>query len=410
MLAIIKIIVTLAIIVYLINRKFSMGTAMLAGSTVLFVLTEPSVEKLSGAALTTALGYSTWEIIVALYFVMCLEYQLRTGGIIDGLMHSARQLLKSDRVLLALMPSFLGFLPSLGGAIFSAPLVENASKSYDVTQEAKTTINYWFRHVWEYTNPMFTGMLLASQLSGISLGTLVSNMAWVTLLAIVIGWIFLIAPLKSIAAGPLTEHDRKNTSGAAGESINWRVIGLGLGPVLANLFLLVVLKLSASVSMALVVVLMIFILRQHATDVRAMLSHAFDKKLLLGVVGILFFQNVLRLSGAIGDAAQLLNHAEIPPSVIVGIIAFTGGLLTGTSQGFVALAFPFIGVLSPGDLSLILVCFVMGTAGHMLSPAHLCLIVTLDYFNSNFARTLRPVLALQAILAIVTYGFISFKG
>ncbi|EAX47709.1 conserved hypothetical protein [Thermosinus carboxydivorans Nor1] len=169
MISILAIICTLAVIVILLNRKIKMGYAMLAGSSVLFFASGPQLSKLTTAITATLTTHSTWEIIFALYFVMCLEYQLRTSGTIDGFMSVSRQIFKSDRYLLAMMPAFLGFLPSLGGAIFSAPLVENAGKAYGLSAETKTVINYWFRHVWEFTNPIFTGMLLASKLSGIPL-------------------------------------------------------------------------------------------------------------------------------------------------------------------------------------------------------------------------------------------------
>lgn len=402
MLSLLKIGITLAVIIYLLNRKTTMVLAMFAGSAVLFLLTGPTLQKLAATSLATATGISTWEIIIALYCVMCLEYQLRTGGIIDGVMASCRRIFKSDRVLLAMMPSFLGFLPSLGGAIFSAPLVENASKAYDLTPEAKTTINYWFRHVWEFTNPMFTGMLLASQISGIPLSVLVGNMLWVTLLAIAVGWIFLIVPLKS--SGHMNIHD------SSCPASDRPYIALAAGPILVNLFAIVALKMNAAASMALVVSGMAFILRQSMPDIRSMLRHALDKNLFGGVIGILFFQYMLRQSGLISDIAVFLDQMAIGPAVVVGIIAFTGGLLTGTSQGFVALAFPFIGILAPGDLTLTLICFVMGTAGHMMSPAHLCLIVTLDYFKSDFLKTLRPVFMLEILMVVATVGFIKIWG
>jgi integral membrane protein (TIGR00529 family) len=404
MVAALKVFVTLAVIVILLNRKLKMGNAMLAGSIVLFLLTGPELQKLTTAVTATVISWTTWEIIIALYFVMCLEYQLRTSGIIDGFMSVSRKIFKSDRFILAMMPAFLGFLPSLGGAIFSAPLVESASKPYNLDQETKTTINYWFRHIWEYTNPIFTGMLLASKLSDIPLGTLVSNMAWLTVLATLIGWLALITPLKNSLSTTAAADIVKP------EEFDYRYLALAAGPILANLLLVVLFKLDASISMGLVVSAMIFILRQNIADIRAMFIHAFDQKLFWGVTGILFFQNILRQAGVVSDIAALLHDLSIPASVIVGIIAFTGGILTGTSQGFVAITFPFIAVLAPGDLTLVTACFAMGTAGHMLSPAHLCLLVTLDYFKSDFLKTLRPVFALEAVMVLVVYGYIGIWG
>lgn len=400
MFAVLKVLATLAVIVIALNRKVKMGNAMLAGSAILFILSEPTLAKLANAALRTATSHSTWEILFALYFVMCLEYQFRTGGIIDGLMATARSLLRSDRVLLAMMPAFLGFLPSLGGAIFSAPLVESASKPYSLAAETKTAINYWFRHVWEYTNPIFTGMLLASQISGLSLNALISHMAWLTVLSAAIGWLLLISPLK--------QNQPSGNTGVISDSGNtsYHFLLLATAPIIANFILVVFLKFPASISMALVVGAMIFVLRQSLPDIRAMLLHALDSKLLWGIVGILFFQQILQQSGAINAIALLLNAVSIPSTVVIGIIAFVAGLLTGTSQGFVAIAFPFIAVMAPGDLTLAMISFVMGTAGQMLSPAHMCLLVTLDYFNADFLKTLRPVFILNIIMIVAAYASI----
>ena len=409
MLAIIEILVTLTLIVFLLNRNVKMGNAMLAGSLMLFVLSGQQFYQLSGAIVATVSSLSSWEILLALYFVMCLEYQLRTGGIIDGLMSTARHIFQSDRVLLAMMPAFLGFLPSLGGAIFSAPLVESASKRFDMTGETKTAVNYWFRHIWEYTNPILTSMLLASQLSGIPLSSLVSKMIWVTFLSLGIGWLVLITPLK-YRSGEATFSAAAVSNGTADTIANKRYVILAVGPIVANFVLVIFLKLSASVSMALVVASMVVILRQNRVDIQAMLIHALDKKLFWGIVGILFFQNVLRQSGTIGDIAVLLNEQAVSTAMIIGIIAFFSGLLTGVSQGFVAITFPFIAELAPGNLGLAMICFVMGMAGQMLSPAHLCLLVTLDYFKADFLKTLRPILLMEFVVASVAYGVIYLMG
>jgi integral membrane protein (TIGR00529 family) len=393
----------LAVIAVLLNRKVHIGLAMLAGTAIIFFASEPTPAKFFAAVWATASGWTTWEIVLALYFVMCLEFQLRTGGIIDGLMTAARRIFRSDRALLALMPSFMGFLPSLGGAIFSAPLVASAARSFVISPERKTAINYWFRHVWEFTNPIFTGMLLASQLSGIPLGELVSHMAWVTGLAFAAGWLLMIAPLRA-AAGAAPQP------AAAADHDSRRYLALAIGPILANFVLVVFFRLSASLSMALVVAAMALLLGQKGASIRAMLAHALDGRLLWGVASILLFQQVLGRAGIMGDITALLNDMAVPATVVIGIIAFLGGLLTGTSQGFVAITFPFIALLSPGDLNLVLVCFVLGMAGEMISPAHLCLLVTLDYFKADFLRSLRPVAVLEAVMVAAACAAVALGG
>lgn len=105
-------------------------------------------------------------MVFTLYLVMCLEYILRTSGILKIFTLAAGNLFHDNRIVLGFMPAFLGFLPSLGGAIFSAPLVQEAAEPYQLSPEKKTAINYWFRHVWEFSNPILPSMLLAASFTG----------------------------------------------------------------------------------------------------------------------------------------------------------------------------------------------------------------------------------------------------
>ncbi|WP_231881767.1 DUF401 family protein [Anaerosporomusa subterranea] len=233
------------------------------------------------------------------------------------------------------------------------------------------------------------------------------NCFYVTVFTILIGWLFLVVPLKPTTdPASVLERDTDLIS----TTTHKRYVALAVSPILANLALVVLFKLNASLSMALIVLCVTGILRQSAADIRAMLIHAFDRKLLWGIIGIIFFQNILRQSGAVGDIGIVLNDLAVPSVVAIGIIAFISGLLTGTSQGFVAITFPFIAELSPGDLNLAMICFVMGTAGQMLSPAHLCLLVTLDYFKADLLKTLRPIFVMQAIVITAVYAVIGIWG
>lgn len=42
-----------------------------------------------------------------------------------------------------------------------------------------------------------------------------------------------------------------------------------------------------------------------------------------------------------------------------------------------------------------------GVAGQMLTPTHMCFIVTLDYFKADFFKTLKPMFILEVMLLTV---------
>lgn len=390
------ILIVLCTVVVLLHRKVEIGHAMLAGSVILTVMTLSSPLLFFGSVVKTGQHSNTWEILIALYFVMCLEYQLRTSGLLDKVMAAARRKLISDKFLLAGMPAFLGFLPSLGGAVFSAPMVENASRSYDMTPEQKTAVNYWFRHVWEYVNPIMPGLLLTGQITRIPLPDLIQSMAIFVVAAIVIGWVVCLAGIKKKTTSQSDDKSEDSTVEAPSNGLNpilWTA-----GPILFNIFLVVFFHLAASVSMAIVVLLMALVLRQHTADIMAMLRHGMDRKLLWGIASILLFQQVLQDTGVLSGVVKMLETYGISALIVAGVLAFAGGILTGTSGGFVALSMPVIVAMSPGDLVAVSVGFVMGTAGQMLSPMHLCLLVSLRYFGADFARSMIPVAIMQVLM------------
>ncbi len=407
----IVIIATLLAVVVLLHRKIELGHSMLAGSLLLTLLTFSAPMVFMKAVLTTAKMPNTWEILIALFFVMCLEYQLRTSGLLDDVMAAARTRMFSDKLLLAGMPAFLGFLPSLGGAMFSAPLVENASRRYVMAPEQKVAVNYWFRHIWEFANPIMPGLLLAAQITRTSLTELIGSLGIFVILAVFVGWLVCLRGLQQCSELDLANQKAKEDE-AGCEFVSRRQgrnsLLLTAGPILLNVFMVVVLHFAASVSMAIVVVLMVLVLGQKSVDILTMLKHGLDRKLLWGIASILLFQQVLQNTGVLAEVVALLESYRISPLVIAGVLAFAGGLLTGTSGGFVALSMPIIVAIAPGDLAAVSVGFALGTAGQMLSPMHLCFLVSIRYFGADFIRSMRPVAIMEALMVsfvILRFGF-----
>ena len=397
--SVVVILLTLSIVVVLLHRRLEIGHSMLVGSLLLQLLTWSAPALFLGAALKTLQNFNTWEILGALYFVMCLEFQLRTSGLLDDVMAAARARLLSDKLLLAGMPAFLGFLPSLGGALFSAPLVENASRRYDMTAEDKATVNFWFRHVWEFVNPIMPGLLLLSQVTRFPLSDLMLEMAPFTLASMAIGWAFCLMRLREKPA-ELNENGEIGSL-ATGEvkRKGLHALSLTAGPILLNIFLVMVFRLPASVAMAAVVSLMAIILHQNSASIQRMVIHALDRKLLWGIGSVLLFQQVLMDTGSLSGVVAMLRSSNISPFLITAILTFVTGILTGTSGGFVAVSMPIVVALAPGDIAAAVVGFVVGTAGQMLSPMHLCILVTCEYFKADFVRSLTPVAMMEALLA-----------
>lgn len=399
MYSLLQILLALALMIILLHKKIHISYAVLAATAVLFVLSGPIPAHLGNALYRTVCSWTTWNMVFTLYLVMCLEYILRTSGILKNFTLAAGNLFHDNRIVLGFMPAFLGFLPSLGGAIFSAPLVQEAAEPYRLSPEKKTAINYWFRHVWEFSNPILPSMLLAASFTAIPIGQIVSHQFVLSFAAIFIGAVVLMRgpefQTDGAAIAPPTGNERTE---------QLKAVLLAIGPILLNVFLVTVCNLNTTLSMLLIVTMLALLLRYTPKQYLAMFRDALNMPIINSILAILFFQGMLYATGTIDNLIQFFQASGIPASAVVYLTAFFMGLLTGLPQGFAAIAFPLIlPMLGPGNLDALALTYICGLTGTMLSPAHLCLIVTVEYFHSGLFSSLKPIVVAQLLLLGFTF-------
>ena len=390
------------LILFLLRKHTPIGPCMLAGGLLLWLSQSASPALLLVAAKETLSLPRTYDILLALYFVMCLEIELRMSGTLSGMVNALRRVFSGAKALLALMPAFLGLLPSLGGARFSAPIVDELSAGLSMTQEHKAAINFWFRHIFEFSSPIIPGMIMACNIAGVPFSEFLKHLSWLTILAFSVGWVILIRPLR-IDAEPKTPTDGTKKKRETMDLM------LALSPVVSTFLLVVFFDMNASLAMGAVTFLLFFVLRASGrfVSVRDTVVGALDKKMLLNVLCILYFIQILTVTGVLPEIVSAFQASPLPVPVVIACVSFIIGMLTGMSQGHVAIVMPIVAAMGTGNLDLAGVAMAFGVAGQMLTPTHMCLVVTVDYFRSNFLGTLKPVLLgeiiLLTIFSIYTY-------
>ena len=389
-------IITIAMLItlFLLRRHQPIGIAILVGGLFIWLCTDPTIKELTGAVTRMLSLPRNYDLVGALYLVICLEIQLRKSGCLAGMVEALSRMFSSRRFTLAVMPAFLGLLPSIGGARFSAPIVEEASKGFEVKPEDKAAINFWFRHIFEFSSPLVPGMILACGIAGVKIGDLIVHLGYLTIAAFLLGWIFMVRGLKQ------TDNIKKEISVEEAKRHNVDFI-LALTPVIANVTLMVAFGLQASVSMVIVVLAMIPVLMafNRHVSIKEIFVGALDWKMFANVICILTFIQLLDQTGVLAQLVAAFEASPLPVPVIIGILSFIIGLLTGISQGHVAIMMPIVAGLSMGDLDLVGVAMVFGVAGQMITPTHLCFTITVDYFKSDFFKTLKLVLLAQIPLS-----------
>jgi hypothetical protein len=103
---------------------------------------------------------------------------------------------------------------------------------------------------------------------------------------------------------------------------------------------------------------------------------------------------------------QLLN-LSVPPSIVIFLVPFIIGLLTGVTSAYIGVGFPIVlPLLQSGAVTMragMLLAFAGGFMGVMASPVHLCLVLTSQYFQSSIGKTLR-----RLVFPILLTSFIAW--
>jgi hypothetical protein len=158
----------------------------------------------------------------------------------------------------------------------------------------------------------------------------------------------------------------------------------------------------------------IWVCRVNRITFKQLWAAVYDRgvlSILLLVAAIMIFQGIMKDSRAVFDIRSELMTYKIPIWLVVAIMPFLSGLITGIGIGFVGTSFPLVIPLFPATplfdyLSYAALAYVFGFMGMMLSPVHLCFLVTKDYFRANFLDSYRlifkPILALM-LTAVVLF-------
>ncbi|MDD3731240.1 MAG: DUF401 family protein, partial [candidate division Zixibacteria bacterium] len=295
----------------------------------------------------------------------------------------------------ALLPPLVGLMPMPGGALLSAPLVDEILAESRYSPEFKCATNYWFRHVVEHFMPIYPGMILTEAVTGLPAGKVAVLQAPLAVIMITLGLVFFIRKIDN--GNELRPEGIKNT---------WRAIqGIltTLWPVVKVLFLYAVFDINIALAALITVGLMILVNRPSKSILLLSLKKGFSFNLVFLVFGILSFQTILDLSGAIASIEKLSTAYNFPEEAIIILVCFAAGILTGMYAAYVALGYSLLAgflfqpVIVPEN---ILLAFLSGYIGMMLSPTHLCLIVTNEYFKSDLIKVLRKLLIPALLLGI----------
>ena len=416
--ALVKALSVFGLILVLSRLRVTLSISLIIGSLVLGLWMGLGPLRLTQSVFFSITRLQTIGLALIVWTILVISRLMKESGHLDRIVDIFGRLSRDDRMAGSVMPALIGLLPMPGGALFSAPMVETAFCNRHITGEKKTVVNYWFRHIWEYWWPLYPGVVLAVALLDVDTWRFMIIMAPMTLVTVLSGVIFL---LRSI--GKKEEHNKT--------ALSWEGIKIFLWEIMP--ILVVVLVIMAFSGLASLLALAGFGLKIFgafsilpglvaSTIWVCVVNHISFRQFRLSVMdlnvitmmfliaAIMVFKGVMMDSGAVLQIRDELVAYNIPVMLIILAMPFLSGFITGIAIGFVGTSFPLIiPMFQTPDTLKYLSCaataYTFGYMGMMLSPVHLCFLVTKDYFNANLLKCYRhlilPVLSVMVMSLLI---------
>src|SRR5438067_1607852 len=236
---------------------------------------------------------------------------------------------RDERLVMAALPALIGFLPSAGGARFSAPLVDEVAASTTASPALRSFANYWFRHVWNYSVPVYAGVVLVSAVAAVPLSSVIVANLPLTLAALVAGML--------VAFPQVHPLGRVRTE----RSLGGHLVDLapGLVPILSVLVAVVFLHIDVALALVIAAASVVIAARVPGRDVLRVLRSPATIRIATMVLGVLVFKDVLAGSGAVTSVPALLQGAGVPLLVVAFLVPLVVGFVTALETAFVGLTF-----------------------------------------------------------------------
>lgn len=397
----------MVLILFLVRKKLNVGLAMAAGAASLALTAPLSLEQVRQALWAAVSSPTTRDLMLIILFIGMLGYILKASSALKTMVDALLGLLGDARVLMVAIPGLIGLLTVPGGAIMSAPMVGQLGDGVGISPERKTGINLVYRHIWYLIFPMLSSVILAARLAGVTPVQLVAWNSPVMFTGLAASWFFL---LRGIPAG----------EGKSGFSrTNLVRFFASILPIVVVLTLYLGLGLWFPGALALGIALALInmpggegplprrLLATGAARARTMLIPGFKAEMIVVVLGIMVYKEMLEASQLVTVFAGDLVGLGIPLWLLLLVMPFAVGMVTGAHSAAVAIVLPmFLPLLSEtGYLAGLSLMYVSGTLGYLISPIHLCLILTREFYKSTLGKVYRlvlPVVGVMLATALVT--------
>ena len=351
--------------------------------------------NLISSILSVCLDPAIILIAMALIFIPLLGGMMEKSGLMEDLIKNMNI---SKRSSLMLAPALYGLLPVAGGALMSAPIVDQIGSK--MSNERKVAINIWFRHIFILIYPV--SLLVISEIVKINLYIIMFSMFIPFIILTLIGYYFLVRTISEPEKG----HQRDY------KTILRNVSPIVLPPII-DLMGRVIFQVEYPEMFLLVGLIISLILSLKLGDMpfQSIGSIAKEMKLWrfpLLIISMFLFLEVFQRS-SVPVTIATLNL----PFILFLCLSFFLGFATGRIQLPLSIVSPIyisqylLGYLPLLDFSFLYLAIFLG---YLITPIHPCISYSIDYYGTTLKKVLKQMsipVALSFGILLISYMVVS---
>jgi hypothetical protein len=342
--------------------------------------------------------------------IYILAKLMQETGAIKKIIESLRPIFSKGGIL-GVIPALYGLMPVPGGALFSAPMIDEEGERYKLNNSQKNYLNIWFRHIWFPIYPISSAMILicSFEFSNIEISTLIIINIPAFLSSIIIGLLLLKRFLKNNHFIIEEKHINKDLSG----------LKFLLPPIIPLLTYVVLWFFDIPQTRTFLfgtimsLFLLFFLLKITSKEFLSLVKKSLTFKLALAIFGIMIFRQMILVSQADILIANLIKSSNIPIISMVVLIPLLLGILTGYNLGAIAFSYPIVQpfFIQPTDSITIIgmtsLIFISSLIGYLISPIHLCNVLSSDYLKTDTTRMYKWFIPSVIIMLLIQIAFVS---
>lgn len=154
------VLISFSIIPILIKKKVRLSITLFVTAGLLGILSNIGIRNMIGASLEVFKNADSRATVLTVMMVSILGGLMGHYNILDRIVEALEDIVKNKKNILIIIPALIGILVIPGGALLSAPFINNMGMEANLTPGRRAAINLVFRHIAAFIMPYSTGLLI----------------------------------------------------------------------------------------------------------------------------------------------------------------------------------------------------------------------------------------------------------